>query len=49
MSRVFPDLIAQKNDNFKLSQSSYKINNDKKNAARSIMLNQMRIPFTYTI
>lgn len=49
MSRMFPDMIAKRNNNFKLSQSSYKINNDKKNAARSIMLNQLRIPFTYTI
>jgi hypothetical protein len=49
MSRVFPDLIARKNENFKLSQSSFKINHDKKNAARSVMLNQLKIPFTYTI
>lgn len=49
MSRLFPDLIAKKNHNFKLSQSSYRINNDKKNAARSIILNQLKIPFTYTI
>ena len=49
MSRFFPELIADKNENFKLLQSSYKINNDKKNAARSIILNQFKIPFTYTI
>lgn len=49
MSRLFPEMIARRNGNFKLAQSSYKINNDKKNAARSIMLNQLKIPFTYTI
>lgn len=49
MSRLFPELIAKRNENFKLCQSSYKINNDKKNAARSVILNQMKIPFTYTI
>ena len=49
MSRMFPELIARKNENFKLGQSSYKINNDKKNAARSVVLNQLRVPFTYTI
>jgi len=49
LSRFFPELISRKNENFKLAQSSYKINNDKKNAARSIVLNQFKIPFTYTI
>ncbi len=49
MSRLFPDLIAKKNNNFKISQSSYKINNDKKNAARSVILNHLKLPFTYTI
>jgi hypothetical protein len=49
MSRLFPEMIAKRNENFKLDQSSYKINNDKKNAARSIILNQIKIPFTYTI
>lgn len=49
MSRMFPELLARKNENFKVGQSSYKINNDKKSAARSVVLNQLRIPFTYTI
>lgn len=49
MSRLFPEIIAQKNNNFKLDQSSYVIKGDKKNAARSIIYSQCRIPFTYTI
>lgn len=49
MSRMFPELLARKNENFKIGQSSYNINNDKKSAARSVVLNHLRIPFTYTI
>ena len=49
LSRLLPELIAKKNSNFSLKQSSYSINPDKKFAARSMFFNSFNIPFTYTI
>jgi hypothetical protein len=49
LSRLFPEMLAEQNPNFKLDQSSYMLNGDKKNAARCIILNELKVPFSYTI
>ena len=40
-SRLFPYLMSKRNDNFKLSQCSYEIDNSKKNCARSVFYNKL--------
>ena len=48
-SRIFPELISRKNDNFSLDQCSNMIKPDKKNTIRGLLYYQYLLPFVYTI
>lgn len=49
LSRMFPELLSKRNENFSLEQSSYIIKQDKRNTARSMLYSYFGMPFTYTI
>jgi len=48
-SRVFPRLIEKIDPKFRYYSCSFTISEDKKTTARAVMLNQLKIPYSYTI
>lgn len=49
ISKVFPELLARKNENFNLEQCSNMIKPDKKNTIRGLLYYQYLLPFVYTV
>lgn len=47
--RILPRIIEKIDNNFRFYSCNFMINESKKNTARAIMLNQLKIPYPYTI
>lgn len=48
-SRILPKLIEKYDPRFRFYSCSFTISEEKKTTARAIMLNQLKIPYSYTI